>query len=115
MIPSPRARGFTLIEVLVALALMSLIGTILIESLRVAGHTWQRVTREAGNIDEITRAQDFLRQRLAAVQPPKPAGVSGILSGSGRQAGVLQRLTRCLAWRTGALLPGSISIRVSQR
>jgi general secretion pathway protein J len=76
MIPSPRARGFTLIEVLVALALMSLIGTILIESLRVAGHTWQRVTREAGNIDEITRAQDFLRQRLAAVQPPKPAGGS---------------------------------------
>jgi general secretion pathway protein J len=69
----PPARGFTLIEVLVALALMSLIGTILIESLRVGGHTWQHVTREAANIDEITRAQQFLRQRLGTIYPPQPA------------------------------------------
>jgi general secretion pathway protein J len=69
----PRASGFTLIEVLVALALMGLIGTILIESLRVGGHTWQHVTREAANIDEITRAQQFLRQRLGTIYPPQPA------------------------------------------
>jgi prepilin-type N-terminal cleavage/methylation domain-containing protein len=69
----PRAGGFTLIEVLVALALMSLIGTILIESLRMGGRAWQRVTREAANIDEVSRAQEFLRQRLGAVYPPQPA------------------------------------------
>ena len=69
----PRTGGFTLIEVLVALALMSLIGTILIESLRMGGHTWQRVTREAANIDEVTRAQEFLRQHLATIYPPQPA------------------------------------------
>jgi general secretion pathway protein J len=65
----PPARGFTLIEVLVALALMSLLGTVLIESLRVGGHTWRHVTREAANIEEITRAQEFLRRRLGAMDP----------------------------------------------
>jgi len=67
------ARGFTLIEVLVALALMSLIGTILIESLQVGGHTWRQVMREAANTDEVARAQGFLRERLATIYPARPA------------------------------------------
>jgi general secretion pathway protein J len=62
-----------LVEVLVALALMSLIGTILIESLRVGGHTWQQVTRKAANRDEIARAQVFLRERLGTLSPPQQA------------------------------------------
>jgi general secretion pathway protein J len=69
----PRTRGFTLVEVLVALALMSLIGTILIESLRVGGHTWQQVTRKTAHLDEITRAQDFLREHLGTLSPPQQA------------------------------------------
>jgi general secretion pathway protein J len=66
-----QATGFTLIEVLVALALMSLIGTILLASLQIASHTWQRVTREVAAVDEISRAQQFLRQRLATIDPPQ--------------------------------------------
>jgi general secretion pathway protein J len=63
-------RGFTLIEVLVALALFALVGTILIESLRVGAHAWQHVTRSANQGDEITRAQEFLRLRLESIVPP---------------------------------------------
>ena len=45
--PGSVERGFTLIEVLVALALMALIATMLIASLELGGHSWQRVTRLA--------------------------------------------------------------------
>jgi prepilin-type N-terminal cleavage/methylation domain-containing protein len=67
-----RTRGFTLIEVMVTLALMSFIGAILIESVRMGGHSWQRITRKAANTDEIVRAQDFLREHLQSIYPPKP-------------------------------------------
>ena len=67
--PRSVASGFTLVEVLVALAVMSLIGTLLIESLRVGGHAWQQVTRRAANINEVVRAQSFLRRRLATLSP----------------------------------------------
>jgi general secretion pathway protein J len=68
-----KASGFTLVEVLVALALMSLIGTILLASLQIASHTWQHVTREAAGVNEISRAQQFLRQRLATIYPANSA------------------------------------------
>jgi general secretion pathway protein J len=70
--------GFTLIEVLVTLALMSLIGTILIESLRVGAHTWRRTIREAANVDEIARAQSFLRERLGTIHPPDAIAMGGL-------------------------------------
>jgi prepilin-type N-terminal cleavage/methylation domain-containing protein len=83
--PAASTRGFTLIEVLVSLAVMSLIGCVLVASLQIGGHTWQRVTREAADAEEIRRAQDFLRQRLSSMYPfarsesalPQPAAFVG--------------------------------------
>jgi prepilin-type N-terminal cleavage/methylation domain-containing protein len=66
-------RGFTLIEVLVSLALMAMIGTILVASLEIGGHTWQRVMRTAGNSEDIAQAQDFLRRHLASLYPQEHA------------------------------------------
>jgi prepilin-type N-terminal cleavage/methylation domain-containing protein len=57
-------RGFTLIEVLVALALMAMIATIMIASLGIGGHSWQRVTRTAAGEEDIAQAQEFLREQL---------------------------------------------------
>jgi prepilin-type N-terminal cleavage/methylation domain-containing protein len=62
-------RGFTLIELLVALALMAMIATILITSLHVGGHTWQRVTRQASSTDDIAQAQAFIRHTLSSLYP----------------------------------------------
>ena len=70
----PATQGFTLIEVLVCLSLMSLIATALIASLDVGGHTWQRVTRGVATIEDTTRAQDFLRQHLSALYPGNTGG-----------------------------------------
>jgi general secretion pathway protein J len=63
------AQGFTLVEVLVCLALMSLIATALVASLELGGRTWQRVTRGVETLEDTARAQDFLRQHLSALYP----------------------------------------------
>lgn len=62
-------RGFTLIEVLVALALMAMIAMILIASLQLGGHSWQRVTHAVAATEDIEQAQTFLRQRLSSIYP----------------------------------------------
>jgi general secretion pathway protein J len=75
---TPRAehhRGFTLIEMLVALALMGLIAVILITSLQIGGHTWQRVMRAASSTEDIAQAQETLRLRLSSLYPDDPATV----------------------------------------
>jgi general secretion pathway protein J len=64
---SLRSRGFTLIEILVALALMAMIATILITSLQIGGHTWQRVTRATSQIEDIAQAQSTLRRHLSTL------------------------------------------------
>lgn len=66
---SRRQCGFTLIEVLVALALMAMIATILITSLQIGGMAWQRVTRTTSQNDDIAQTQDFLRRRLSTLYP----------------------------------------------
>jgi len=83
-----KIRGFTLIEILVALALMALIATILIASLQIGGHSWQRVTHATDRTDEIMLAQSVLRQQLSAIYPDQRAGSwegQGFLSSDGRQ------------------------------
>lgn len=64
-----RLHGFTLIEVLVALALMAMIATILIASLEIGGHTWQRVIRATTRSEEIAQTQYLLRHQLGALYP----------------------------------------------
>lgn len=66
------AGGFTLVEALVSLALMAMIATILIASLQIGGHTWQRVNRAASNSDGIEQTQRFLRERLGSLYPYEP-------------------------------------------
>lgn len=62
-------RGFTLIEILVALALMAMIAVILTTSLQLGGHTWQRVMRVTSSTDDIAQAQEILRLRMSALYP----------------------------------------------
>jgi general secretion pathway protein J len=69
---TPRAvhhRGFTLIEMLVALALMGMIAIILITSLQIGGHSWHRVVRAASSTEDIAQAQEILRLRLSSLYP----------------------------------------------
>jgi general secretion pathway protein J len=76
-----RHRGFTLIEVLVSLSLMSLMATIMIASLELGGHTWRRVTRQVSDTDDIAQAQRALRQWLASLYPYQNANTEGAAPG----------------------------------
>ncbi len=60
-----RARGFTLLEVLIALGLISIIMVILFSSLRTASKAWDAVDRAVYRLDEERRAQRFLNDRLS--------------------------------------------------
>src|SRR3569833_1223591 len=62
-------RGFTLIEVLVCLALMSLVVVLLVSSIELGGRTWKGVTRTANDFEQVAHAQDFLRRRLSEIHP----------------------------------------------
>jgi general secretion pathway protein J len=70
--PGPSARddaGFTLVEVLVVLALVGLLTSALFASLRFGLHAWERTTSRAVAIDRNLLVQDFLRRAVAAAYP----------------------------------------------
>lgn len=68
------AEGYTLIEVVVALALLALLATLVVESLRFAAHTEQAVERRTSRVDDVVNTQNVLRRLLqrmeAAGAPP---------------------------------------------
>ncbi len=62
-------RGFTLIELTVALVLVALIGSVLYGSLSLAGDSWDKGEAKIKRVAEMRSAEDFLRRTLAAQHP----------------------------------------------
>ncbi len=60
-----RAAGFTLIEVLGAMALLALLLLGVYSGIRTATHTVQVGTAKIEQLDEVRSAQQFLRRELA--------------------------------------------------
>lgn len=67
-------RGFTLVEVLVALMLLGLLSALLYGGLRGGGRAWSAVERRSSEIERIAAVQNFLRTTLAAHRPPSGEG-----------------------------------------
>jgi general secretion pathway protein J len=63
---SGTARGFTLVEVMVSLTILSLIMLATISALRTFGNTQVAVERSALRVDEIRSVSSFLRDTLEA-------------------------------------------------
>ncbi|MFN3400986.1 MAG: type II secretion system protein J, partial [Ferrovibrio sp.] len=53
MLPPRRDSGFTLVEVLVALALMSVLAAALYQGLRLGNRAWSALSARAAAVDEI--------------------------------------------------------------
>lgn len=64
-----RAKGFTLIEVMVALTLLSLIMVATIAALRTFGNTKVTLERVTNRVDEIRVVSGFLRNTVGAAMP----------------------------------------------
>ena len=80
--PRHRAAGFTLIEVLVALALAGLVSLLLVHSIGLAAFGFDRLSRGAERLDESRGVDQVLRRALGSV-----AAIPGLGSGIGFSGG----------------------------
>ena len=61
--------GFTLIELVVALALLALMSAVMFGSLSMAGRTWDGGETKVEEVSAMRQAQEFLREQLSAEYP----------------------------------------------
>ncbi len=74
--PNERQRGFTLLELLIAVVLLALITTMLLAGLQMET---QNLPRQTGRLDraaQLPPVYDFLRSELADAQPVVPIGAT---------------------------------------
>jgi general secretion pathway protein J len=64
-----RDRGFTLIELTVALVLLALIASVLYGSLSLAGDSWNKGEARVQRTNEMRSSEDFLRRTLTSQHP----------------------------------------------
>lgn len=64
-----RYRGFTLVELMIGLTLVSLIVVLLFSGLRVGVRSWDRVEVQAERQGATRAAMDFIRRALVQMQP----------------------------------------------
>lgn len=64
-----RARGFTLVEVLVCLVLLGMLATIMLSATRLGLGGWTRAERQADAVNELAAAQMQVRRMVAHAYP----------------------------------------------
>ena len=65
----PPALGFTLLELLIALALLGLIGALLYGSLSLSANSWDRGEQKVEQVTDMRLTEEMLRQTLSAQHP----------------------------------------------
>lgn len=63
------ASGMTLIELLVALALVGFVATMLFGALKYGGRVWTLSQRQDRNLEDVLTAELFLRSRIERIDP----------------------------------------------
>ena len=71
-----RSRGFTLIEVIISLSILSMIMVATISSLRTFGNTRAVIERSTARVDEVRLVSGFLRSSIEGAMPVVRLGVS---------------------------------------
>jgi general secretion pathway protein J len=66
---SSREDGFTLVEVLVALVLVSLLSVLALNALQFGIEAWQRSSKSSTELDDRIHAEGLLRQLLSQTSP----------------------------------------------
>lgn len=79
--PQRRPRGFTLVEAVVALSMLSLVMLVTVTALRTFGNTQATVERRAAEIDEIRSVSSFLRDLFESAIVGSGSG--GLTTGGG--------------------------------
>lgn len=66
--PSSQA-GFTLLELLIGMALLSIMMTLLFGAIRMGSRIWESGEKRAANADQMLIVQNFLRHHLTVARP----------------------------------------------
>lgn len=61
--------GFTLLELLIALTLLSMITLVILGALGIGARVWERTSEEQSTIEETTLARNFLRRWIEQAYP----------------------------------------------
>lgn len=81
-------EGFTLVEALIAIALMSLLSLLVLGALRFGIIAWQRGHEVSNRVDEFAHAEAFLRRVIGNASPQflQGDGAKGYVEFDGRSA-----------------------------
>lgn len=66
---SDRNRGYTVLELIIALALMSFLSLMLFGGLRFGTRAWETIDTTARSVDDIRLAQNWIYREIAAAYP----------------------------------------------
>lgn len=69
--PCRRDRGFTLVELVIALVLMAAMSAVLFGSLALAGRSWDGGEAKAREVSDMRATQEYLRAQLSAGYPQR--------------------------------------------
>lgn len=62
-------RGFTLLELLIAITLLAMLSIMLLGGMRLGGRVWERSAKTIDQTDETRIARDFVRTALSGAYP----------------------------------------------
>ena len=63
------AQGFTLMEVLIAMTLLSIMVVLLFGSLRICAQSWEQGEKKISEVNEVAVVYQFFKRRLAEAEP----------------------------------------------
>ncbi|MEP1471524.1 MAG: prepilin-type N-terminal cleavage/methylation domain-containing protein [Halieaceae bacterium] len=93
-------KGFTLVEVMISLAVLSLVMLTTVSSLRTFANTQGSLERKINRIDEIRSVSSFLREALQANVPAAEEESGGLsLGGSVSQTAFFRGSPRSVEWK----------------
>ena len=64
-------RGFTLLELIIALSLLALMAAVLAGSVSLSARSWDGGEAKAADVSEMRQAQEFLRGQMVALYPQR--------------------------------------------
>lgn len=119
MIRGAGSRGFTLVEVVVALAVLSLIMLATVTGLRTLGNTQATVDRQVDRVSEVRAVSSFLRDSFSAAVTGSGGG--GLTLGGGMAEQTVFEMTEQgdLIWKAvvlfGESYGGNYLVRLGRR
>jgi len=110
-------EGFTLVEVMVALTILSLVMLATVTGLRTLANTQVAIERQTDRVDELRTVSSFLRDTMeSALVGAESGGLS--MGGSKRGSGYFEMTDDALAWKAtiqfGENFGGSYLVRVAK-